>query len=104
MPSTASSDDDALQNTQCSRAYVNHAKYINYTIICAISQLSAAVCIPHSGLQHQSQHLSYVFPQLIAFYFTYLLEDRHPGLADRVCLMPPGTTFLLLNSGMQLLH
>lgn len=38
--------------------------------------------------------------QLIAFYFTYLLEDLHPGLASRVCLMPPGSSFLLLNSGV----
>lgn len=37
--------------------------------------------------------------QLIHFYFTYILEELHPGLSGRVCLMPPGTTFLLLNSG-----
>jgi hypothetical protein len=36
--------------------------------------------------------------QLIAFYFTYLLEHRHPGLGSRMCLMPPGSSFLLLNS------
>jgi hypothetical protein len=53
-----------------------------------------------SAHSQQDTNLCCCWLQLIAFYFTYLLEDLHPGLASSVCLMPPGSSFLLLNSGV----
>lgn len=76
--------------------HVHQGHYCCRSIHC---QSQCDITLPLAA--QQPAHASgMLYVQLISFYFTYLLEEVHPDLASRVCLMTPGTTFLLLNSGV----